>query len=135
MSLVELKQRIVKILFIWGIPSVIVGTILLGSLQFTLLGGIGLMAIIWGAIDLIMAYYILKRGNPREILTSSALENDRKRMKRWLERALLKQTFSGQPDNVLMKIRRVISEKNDYYLQWAEKILQAKRTGATTLLS
>ena len=59
-SLVELKQRIVKILLIWGIPSVIFGTILLVSLQFTLPGGIGLMAIIWGAIDLIMAYYILK---------------------------------------------------------------------------
>lgn len=62
-----------------------------------------------------LAYYILKKGNPREILSSSSFEDDREKMQRWLMRALLKRTFSGQSDNVLTRIRREISKGNDSF--------------------
>ncbi|MCK4814878.1 DUF262 domain-containing protein, partial [bacterium] len=43
-----------------------------------------------------LAYYILKRQNPTSVITSNEFAEDRDRMHRWLTRALLKRTFSGQ---------------------------------------
>jgi len=62
-----------------------------------------------------LAYYILRKGNSKGFITSAAYSTDREQMRKWLMRALLKQTFSGQPDNVLTKIRRVISESSDSF--------------------
>lgn len=62
-----------------------------------------------------LAYYILKQGNPTELISSSSFAEDRKKMQRWLMRALLKQTLGGQSDNVLTKIRQVISINNDNF--------------------
>lgn len=59
-----------------------------------------------------LAYYILKRGNPTELISSPSFADDRKKMQRWLMRALLKQTLGGQSDNILTKIRQVIFENN-----------------------
>jgi len=73
-----------------------------------------------------LAYYIMKKGNPKEILTSSSFASDREKMQRWLMRALLKQTFSGQPDNVLTKIRRVVSEN---YNSFPEKEIYEELKG------
>lgn len=56
---IGLKRRIGKLLLIWSIPSIIIGLLLLLSFPFAILGGIGLQAIIWGAIDAFMVYYIL----------------------------------------------------------------------------
>jgi len=78
-----------------------------------------------------LAYYIMKKGSPNEILTSSSFEVDREKMQRWLMRALLKQTFSGQPDNVLTKIRRVISENNNSFPEAA--IYEALRGTAKSM--
>lgn len=75
-----------------------------------------------------LAYYIMKKGNPKEILTSSSFEVDREKMQRWLMRALLKQTFSGQPDNVLTKIRRVLLENNNSF---PEAEIYASLSGTT----
>ncbi|MGY5879485.1 MAG: hypothetical protein RTV31_04495 [Candidatus Thorarchaeota archaeon] len=58
-KLVELSQRIGKTLLIWSIASIIIGIVLLFSFQFTLYGGIGLQAIIWGIIDAAIAAFIL----------------------------------------------------------------------------
>lgn len=58
-KLVELSQRIGKTLLTWSIASIIIGIVLLFSFQFTLFGGIGLQAIIWGIIDAAIAAFIL----------------------------------------------------------------------------
>ncbi|MEA1869039.1 MAG: DUF1524 domain-containing protein, partial [Euryarchaeota archaeon] len=62
-----------------------------------------------------LAYYILKQGNPTELISSSSFAEDRRKMQRWLMRALLKQTLGGQSDNILTKIRQVISIHNDSF--------------------
>jgi hypothetical protein len=62
-----------------------------------------------------LSYYIYKKGNPRSVVESSSHAKDREKMRRWLSRALLKQTFSGTPDNVLRKIREVIAGSADQF--------------------
>ncbi|MFC1739316.1 DUF262 domain-containing protein [Planctomycetota bacterium] len=62
-----------------------------------------------------LTYYILQKGNPKGIITSTDYTTDRERMKRWLMRALLKRTFGGQSDNVLTKTRRVIADSGDSF--------------------
>ncbi|MBD3406279.1 MAG: hypothetical protein GF411_09235 [Candidatus Lokiarchaeota archaeon] len=57
---VELAQGLGKSLLTWSISSIIVGS-LLYFFGFPLLQGIGLMAILWGFIDLIIAGYTLKK--------------------------------------------------------------------------
>jgi len=59
-----------------------------------------------------LAYYIFKQGNPTELISSPSFAEDRKKMQRWLMRALLKQTLGGQSDNILTKIRQVIFLNN-----------------------
>jgi hypothetical protein len=55
-----------------------------------------------------LAYYIHKRGTPSNFITSTKYAEDRTILRKWLQIALLKRTFSGQPDNVLRPIRKVI---------------------------
>ena len=62
-----------------------------------------------------LTYYILKQGNPTELISSHSFDADREKMQRWLMSALLKQTLGGQSDNVLTKIRQVISIHNDNF--------------------
>lgn len=62
-----------------------------------------------------IAYYFLKKDFPNNYLTSSKTLEDRIRIKKWLTRSLIKRVFSGQPDNVLRPIRRIIKENNDIF--------------------
>lgn len=62
-----------------------------------------------------LAYYILNQENSQEIIYSQSSTEDREQMRRWLMRALLKQTLGGQADTVLTKIRRVITENTDSF--------------------
>lgn len=62
-----------------------------------------------------LAYYLYKQGNPVNFVVSGHCKDDRDNMHRWLMTALLKRTFSGQPDNVLRSIRRVIAENHDCF--------------------
>ena len=78
-----------------------------------------------------LAYYILRKGNPKGIITSTAYSTDREQMRKWLMRVLLKQTFSGQPDNVLTKIRSVISESSDSFPE--HEIYEALRGTAKSM--
>lgn len=55
-----------------------------------------------------LAYYIYKRGTPSNFISSTKFTDDRTTLRKWLQIALLKRTFSGQPDNVLRPIRKVI---------------------------
>ena len=62
-----------------------------------------------------LAYYLCKNGSPSNFATSSQCKEDREKMRRWLMIALLKRTFSGQPDNVLRAIRRVVQAGNEAF--------------------
>ncbi len=62
-----------------------------------------------------LAYYLYKQGNPVNFVVSGHCKDDRDNMHRWLMTALLKRTFSGQPDNVLRAIRRVIAEYHSHF--------------------
>ena len=62
-----------------------------------------------------IAYYILKKGVNDSFVQSSRYDADRKIIKKWLVIALLKQIFSGQPDNVLRPVRNVIRENTDQF--------------------
>lgn len=55
-----------------------------------------------------IAYYLQKIQAPANFPLSSAYQEDRMKIKRWLTLSLLKRAFSGQPDNVLRPIRKII---------------------------
>lgn len=57
-----------------------------------------------------IAYFIYKNGFEDSILHSSHREEDRKSIKEWLARVLLKGTFGGQPDSIYPKMRDLINE-------------------------
>jgi len=58
-ELIELQRKIGRVLSTWSVSSIILGIILSFISPGTILGGIGLQAIIWGIIDLFIAAYIL----------------------------------------------------------------------------
>lgn len=62
-----------------------------------------------------LAYYLYKQGSPPNFVGSGHHQDDRDDMHRWLVTALLKRTFSGQSDNVLRAIRRVIAESHNRF--------------------
>jgi len=65
-----------------------------------------------------IAYYILKIGLPNNFHLSPKYQKDRERIRIWLTLSLIKRTFSGTPDNVLLPLRRIISNnsKSEYPL-------------------
>lgn len=64
-----------------------------------------------------IAYYLLKLRNPRSFVQSSKYRDEREKVGKWLKLSLIKRAFSGQPDNVLRPIRRIISERNEFPLK------------------
>ncbi|MED4046792.1 DUF1524 domain-containing protein, partial [Priestia aryabhattai] len=65
-----------------------------------------------------IAYYLLKRDIPHNYIQSKKYQDDRKLVKKWLVLGLLKQVFSGQPDNVLRPLRKIINTNHtDFPLQ------------------
>lgn len=62
-----------------------------------------------------IAYYILKKGNPESFILSTNYKDDREKIGKWLKCSLLKRSFSGQPDNVLNPITKVIQENSDVF--------------------
>ena len=79
-----------------------------------------------------IAYYLMTIGNPGSFADSYSFTESRRKIKTWLIRALLKRNFSGQPDNVLRPLRRVIKENgiNDFPL---EQIIDEFKGGSKTL--
>jgi len=57
-----------------------------------------------------IAYYIIILGNPDGFVQSSNYRQDREKIGKWLRFSLIKRSFSGQPDNVLRPLRKIISE-------------------------
>ena len=58
-EIIELAQGVGKRLMTWSIASIIIGMVMYFGSQGAILGGIGLMAIIWGIIDAAIAAFIL----------------------------------------------------------------------------
>lgn len=59
-----------------------------------------------------IAYFIYKNDFVDDILHSSKLEGDRKSIKEWLARVLLKGTFGGQPDSIYPIMRNLINNNS-----------------------
>jgi len=62
-----------------------------------------------------LAYYLYRKGSPPGFVESGHTKSDRDAMQRWLMKALLKRTFSGQSDNVLRTIRRAVQSGNAHF--------------------
>jgi len=62
-----------------------------------------------------LSYYIFRKGSPLDFVSSPRCAQDREVMREWLMRALLKRTFGGQSDNVLRRIRQVMSNDCDSF--------------------
>jgi len=57
-----------------------------------------------------IAYFIYKNEFGRQILHSGQREDDRKSIKEWLARVLLKGTFGGQPDSIYPAMRDLVNK-------------------------
>lgn len=62
-----------------------------------------------------VAYYIMKKGNPKNFITHSTYAEDREMIRKWLNICLLKRVFGGQSDNVLTKMRESILETHSSF--------------------
>ncbi|HPQ29398.1 MAG TPA: DUF262 domain-containing protein [Desulfobacteraceae bacterium] len=57
-----------------------------------------------------IAYFIKKNDLSESIITSTKAVNVKASIAKWLRLSLIKRVFSGQPDNVLRPLRRIIDE-------------------------
>lgn len=62
-----------------------------------------------------IAYYLNKIGATDSYPTSTRNLADKEKIKKWLTLSLVKRAFSGQPDNVLRPIRKIILENHDNF--------------------
>ena len=66
-EVIELTQATGKRLMAWSIPSITIGTVMILTSPYTILGGFGLQAIIWGVIDMVIAASILFKRKDQSI--------------------------------------------------------------------
>lgn len=59
-----------------------------------------------------IAYYIYKNECENHILHAGQYDTDRKAIREWLMRVLLKRTFGGQPDSIYPGMRKTINENS-----------------------
>lgn len=57
-----------------------------------------------------IAYYIFNNKIKNNIVTSSKYVEEKSSIKKWLVLSLIKRAFSGQPDNVLRPLRKILKE-------------------------
>ena len=62
-----------------------------------------------------IAYYIFKKDIPANFLEHKKFLDDRNILKKWFTLTLIKRSFSGQPDNVLRPIRKIIQENQELF--------------------
>lgn len=62
-----------------------------------------------------IAYYLRKKGNPKNFVDSRQFQEDREKIQKWLISSLLKRAFSGQPDTVIKPIRQIIAKDFDSF--------------------
>jgi len=81
-----------------------------------------------------IAYYVLKRGTPESFVLSSKYKEDRRLIRDWFLKSLLKKVFGGQPDNVLRPVRKVIRENNDVF-PYPSIIKELRRTNKSLIFN
>lgn len=72
-----------------------------------------------------IAYYIYKNKYSENYLSSTGFANDRKKVKEWLLRVILKKTFGGTPDSLYPTLRRIVNENLGVFP--LEKIIEQYR--------
>ena len=81
-----------------------------------------------------IAYFLYKIGAKDNYTTSNKNLSEKAKIKRWLVLSLIKRSFSGQPDNVLRPIRKIIQEnKKGFPLE--DIIFRFKGTNKTLIFS
>lgn len=79
-----------------------------------------------------LAYYLFHKDVTGDFVLSQQFKDDREIMKKWLMKALLRRTFSGQSDNVLHKIRVAIRDKKDIFP--ADEIINKLKGSADSMI-
>ena len=82
-----------------------------------------------------IAYYLKMIGLPKNFDSAKTYASNRKKIKKWLIMALLKQTFSGQPDNVLRPIRTILQKNGDEEFPIDEIIEKLRGTSKSMLFT
>ena len=82
-----------------------------------------------------IAYYIFKKGLSDSFVSSDSSKEDRKAIKQWLVLSLTKRAFSGQPDNVLRPIRKIIKDNINSGYPTNEIIAHFKGTNKTLVFT
>ena len=78
-----------------------------------------------------IAYYIKHIGFPKNFAASPKNSANVQLIKKWFIRAMLKQFFSGQPDNVLRPLRNIIKNQNILDFPFDEIIQHFEKTNRT----
>ena len=82
-----------------------------------------------------IAYYIFKKDLSDSFVSSDSSKEDRKAIKQWLVLSLTKRAFSGQPDNVLRPIRKIIKDNINSGYPTNEIIANFKGTNKTLVFT
>lgn len=82
-----------------------------------------------------IAYYLMTRGNPKNFEKASAFIDNRRKIKKWLTRSLIKRVFSGQPDNVLRLLRKIIRANDNKEFPLDEIINKLRGTSKTIVFT
>ncbi len=82
-----------------------------------------------------IAYYLNKINLPDTFDNSGKFKNDRFLIKSWLISSLLKKVFSGQPDNILRTIRKIIHNTSSNSFPYNEIYNEYKGTNKSLLMS
>lgn len=72
-----------------------------------------------------IVYYVAQRKHPTGFATKAVFEAEREQIRRWLLSAILKRTFSGQPDSILRVVRDVLQKSGGKAVFPAEAIVAA----------
>lgn len=82
-----------------------------------------------------LAYYLMTIQLPDNFVESSKYNEDKLIIKKWLMRSLLKKSFSGQPDNVLRPIRKIIKENDSIQFPYDKIVDYFKGTNKSLIFT
>lgn len=82
-----------------------------------------------------IAYYLFKKQVKDSFISADSAKEERKNIKKWLVLSLTKKAFSGQPDNVLRPIRKIINENIDNGFPTDQIIENFKGTNKTLVFT
>lgn len=82
-----------------------------------------------------IAYYLMQIGMPENFATASSHRQNREKIKKWLIMSLLKQAFSGAPDNVLRPIRSVLQKNKNKDFPISEIVERLRGTNKSIIFT